>query len=146
MQDCNIPLLMHWSYCNIVLNHPYIFMVSIICLKIYLSACVLLYMYLDITITAHNSWQYCMYLIYIGKVIYPVIIMDFELNVTGVCKCLSFLGDFEWFLWHILIIGHPRTTLLYEQYIVGLVQERRNSIANALELHLSGTNPSICNT
>ena len=26
----------------------------------------------------------------------------------------------------------------------GLVQERRNSIANALELRLSCTNPSIC--
>ena len=26
----------------------------------------------------------------------------------------------------------------------GIVQERRNSIANALELHLSSTNPSIC--
>ena len=29
-------------------------------------------------------------------------------------------------------------------YIDGLVQERRNSIANALELRLSCTNPSIC--
>ena len=29
-------------------------------------------------------------------------------------------------------------------YIDGLVQERRNSIANALELCLSCTNPSIC--
>ena len=29
------------------------------------------------------------------------------------------------------------------QHINGLVQERRNSIANALELHLSCTNPSI---
>ena len=29
-------------------------------------------------------------------------------------------------------------------YIDGLGQERRNSIANALELHLSCTNPSIC--
>ena len=28
-------------------------------------------------------------------------------------------------------------------YIDGLVQERRNSIANALELRLSCTNPSI---
>ena len=27
----------------------------------------------------------------------------------------------------------------------GLVQERRNSIANALELHISCTNPSIYN-
>ena len=29
-------------------------------------------------------------------------------------------------------------------YIDVLVQERRNSIANALELHFSCTNPSIC--
>ena len=29
------------------------------------------------------------------------------------------------------------------EYIVGLVQERRNSITNALELRLSGTNQSI---
>ena len=29
-------------------------------------------------------------------------------------------------------------------YIDGLVQERRNSIANALELRLSCTNPLIC--
>ena len=31
----------------------------------------------------------------------------------------------------------------FSAYIDGLVQERRNSIANALELHLSCTNPSI---
>ena len=30
------------------------------------------------------------------------------------------------------------------RYISGLVQERHNSIANALELHLSCTNPWIC--
>ena len=29
-------------------------------------------------------------------------------------------------------------------YFVGIVQERRNSIANAVELRLSCTNPSIC--
>ena len=29
-------------------------------------------------------------------------------------------------------------------YVDGLVQERRNSIANALDLRLSYTNPSIC--
>ena len=34
----------------------------------------------------------------------------------------------------------------YVVCIEGLVQERRNSIANALELHLSCTNPSICST
>ena len=31
-----------------------------------------------------------------------------------------------------------------KDYIDALVQERRNSIANALELRLSRTNPSIC--
>ena len=33
---------------------------------------------------------------------------------------------------------------LYNKHFDGLVQERRNSIANALELRLSRTNPSIC--
>ena len=40
-----------------------------------------------------------------------------------------------------------RCNVLYLQYeanhVDGLVQERRNSIANALELHLSCTNPSM---
>ena len=31
----------------------------------------------------------------------------------------------------------------FQQYIDGLVQEKRNSIANAHELHFSCTNPSI---
>ena len=35
------------------------------------------------------------------------------------------------------------TNFEYETYIDGLVQERHNSIANALELRLSCTNPSI---
>ena len=30
-------------------------------------------------------------------------------------------------------------------YVDGLVQQRRNSIANVLELHLFSTNPLICN-
>ena len=33
--------------------------------------------------------------------------------------------------------------ILYNSHIAGFVQERRNSIANTLELHLSRTNPSI---
>ena len=33
---------------------------------------------------------------------------------------------------------------MQQLHIDGLVQERRNSIANALELHLSCTNPSTC--
>ena len=37
-------------------------------------------------------------------------------------------------------------TQLTNTYIDGLVQERRNSIANALDLRLSCTNPSICFT
>ena len=36
-------------------------------------------------------------------------------------------------------------TRIHAEYINGLVQERRNSIANALELRLSCTNPSINN-
>ena len=39
-------------------------------------------------------------------------------------------------IWHLTCAQHPA-------HIDGLVQERRNSIANALELHLSCTNPSI---
>ena len=35
------------------------------------------------------------------------------------------------------------TDYAWQAYIDGLVQERRNSIANALELHLSCTNPSM---
>ena len=38
----------------------------------------------------------------------------------------------------------PMMTLLTEENIDGSVQERCNSIANALELHFSCTNPSIC--
>ena len=42
---------------------------------------------------------------------------------------------------HLVIISTPRQT--YESpYIDGLVQERRNSSALAMELHLSYTNPS----
>ena len=41
------------------------------------------------------------------------------------------------FVFIICNLGH------YICYIDGLVQEKRNSIANALELRLSCTNPSI---
>ena len=42
-------------------------------------------------------------------------------------------------------IQHAKEQMLQIRrlYFDGLVQERRNSIANALELHLSRTNPSI---
>ena len=36
-----------------------------------------------------------------------------------------------------------RLNILVQGYVDGLVQERRNSIANALELCLSCTNPSV---
>ena len=39
----------------------------------------------------------------------------------------------HWCLWRLI------------DHINGLVQERHNSIANAMELHLSCTNPSMCN-
>ena len=39
--------------------------------------------------------------------------------------------------------GFPLAALSMIWEIDGLMQERRNSIANALELHLSSTNPSI---
>ena len=44
----------------------------------------------------------------------------------------------------IQIPGTWKYALFNEHHIDGLVQERRNSIANALELRLSCTNPSIC--
>ena len=42
-----------------------------------------------------------------------------------------------------LIVQLYVTIYLLNLYIDGLMQERRNSIANALELRLSGTNPLI---
>ena len=48
---------------------------------------------------------------------------------------------FTWYFW----VNHCNNTTSLCQWchIDGLMQERRNSIANALELHLSCTNPSI---
>ena len=43
----------------------------------------------------------------------------------------------------IYMMGIP-TLVRQHLYIDGLVQERHNSIANTLELHLSCTSPSIC--
>ena len=43
-----------------------------------------------------------------------------------------------------MIFIFPKQKLItHKSYFYGLVQERRNSIANALELRLSCTNPSI---
>ena len=41
------------------------------------------------------------------------------------------------------LLCDPITTSVVEAYIDGLIQERCNYIANALELNLSCTNPSI---
>ena len=54
-------------------------------------------------------------------------------NCLPLGPCMGLSVAFE--IWYELPLGHV-------QYIDGLVQERRNSSANALELHLSCTNPS----
>ena len=41
---------------------------------------------------------------------------------------------------------HYQYEITLDEYIDGLVQERHNTIANALELRLSCTNPSMCQT
>ena len=51
------------------------------------------------------------------------------------------VSESEWILG--LTQGHKPHGKITHSYIDGLVQERRNSIANALELRLSCTNPSI---
>ena len=49
-------------------------------------------------------------------------------------------------LWYGDGLVSKTTSAMFMQYhIDGLMQEKRNSIANALELRLSCTNPSICN-
>ena len=50
------------------------------------------------------------------------------------------MGWLLWVLWGNLWYTYQECTV---QYVYGLVQERRNSIANALELRLSCTKPSI---
>ena len=47
-------------------------------------------------------------------------------------------------IFHISIVWHNVKGQYCMNHIVGLVQERHNSIANAMELRLSCTNPSIC--
>ena len=41
-------------------------------------------------------------------------------------------------------VGSQELYMFPKHHFVGLVQERRNSIANALELRVSCTNPSTC--
>ena len=64
-------------------------------------------------------------------------------------KVLAFLVNI---LWVVRVLGFVSSTVVmlenliskwHNHHIDGLVQERRNSIANALELHFSCTNPSI---
>ena len=43
-----------------------------------------------------------------------------------------------------LLMSFMLDGVMYHYNVDGLVRERRNSIANALELHLSCTNPSTC--
>ena len=50
-----------------------------------------------------------------------------------------------WFFFNISS-GIIRTIAVFQAHIDGLVQERRNSSALAMELRLSCTNPSICRT
>ena len=54
------------------------------------------------------------------------------------CDCL----DYNWYMIY-MIICKKNMTVTAKYYIDGLVQERRNSIANAQELRLSCTNSSL---
>ena len=71
----------------------------------------------------------------------------FEVNLINsfhesAWKLLSMM-DQNWMQWQsYFVIPHPLKIRIYNQYVDGLVQERRNS--SALELRLSCTNPSIC--
>ena len=56
--------------------------------------------------------------------------MIFHVEISNFCNLLL--------LWSVIVPS------LDDKYVVGLVQERRNSIANTLELRLSCTNPSMC--
>ena len=59
------------------------------------------------------------------------------------------LSELTWlpepFRWNLFRVGYKWTLVAQDSqhYINGLVQERRNSITNALELRLSCTNPSL---
>ena len=46
--------------------------------------------------------------------------------------------------WYLAQLPRRQAMSYCKAYIAGLEQERRNSSANALELHLSCNNPSIC--
>ena len=57
---------------------------------------------------------------------------------------MASIGNNQLNHWAYILWGPNFHTILHTvPYIDGLIQERRNSIANPLELHLSWTNPSI---
>ena len=71
-------------------------------------------------------------------------LIEYECTVQCCYNTVSFLQNSQ----NRHPMAHPRGPEIYvllslQCYINGLVQERRNFIANALELHLSCTNPSI---
>ena len=82
----------------------------------------------------------------------------FETVLRGLIGCIYFISvgkkkHFEWLLWHWSSLGQWvakcqltswRSVSKKPRRWVFII-ERRNSIANALELRLSCTNPSICN-
>ena len=66
------------------------------------------------------------------------------IRISYINLCRLEINGHEW-LWNVLMGPpfSPNPTNLYLSHIYGLVQERRNTTAIALELHLSCTNPSI---
>ena len=72
----------------------------------------------------HSLEQFCFYLIF------PLTNKHFNMSNTAAAKFCVFLQSL-------------RNLHNYQQCIDGLVQERRNSSALAMELHLYCTNPSV---
>ena len=76
----------------------------------------------------------------IKDVVTPLLVIDCD---PLFCQNKSMANIVRQILWHVLNpkLSNTDGILLY---IDGLVQERRNSIANALEFGVDCTNPSIC--
>ena len=95
------------------------------------------------TISSHNIFKYIFMnekfhiLIRISLKFLPKGPIDYESSLVQVIAWCQ-TGDKP--------LPEAMLTQFTNAYIDGSVQERRNSIANALELHLSCTNPSICRT
>ena len=68
-------------------------------------------------------------------------VLELHLSCTNPSKCHQKKLEFSWDKPYITLTGELWGVC--SEYFDGLVQERRNSIANALELRLSCTNPSI---